>query len=105
MKNNLNEKKIVTGLNHQSGDASASYSIIEFQPNIEIKLNNVDDWIKTKKKKGIKKIYWKKSGWECLVKFVEAATTPLTYYGMPNGLPGYKIKEGDSFMGIKHYKK
>ena len=72
---------------------------------IEIKLNNIDDWIRAKKRKGIKKIYWKESEWECLVKFVEAATTPLTYCGFPNGLSGYKIKQSDTFMGIKHFRR
>ena len=63
---------------------------------------NVDDYIRDERRNGTTVIFWSKKNWKILSRFVEAATSPITEYGMPYGR-GYKIKEGDTFMGIINY--
>ena len=62
---------------------------------------NIDDYIRNQKRKGIKILRWGKKEWGILKKFVKAATTPLDEYGVTLG-SGYILKEGNTFMGIKH---
>ena len=61
---------------------------------------NIDDYMRVLLKKGRKSVRWSASEWSALKKFVWAATADIM-----SGKNGYRIKEGDTFMGLRHYRK
>lgn len=67
----------------------------------DITVINVDDYLREQKRIGRKILVWDKKKWCILNKFVEAATSPITEYGMPYG-KGWTLRDGEAFFGMQH---
>ena len=63
----------------------------------EINEANIDDYVRELKRKGRKNITWSKKNWKIFKEFAFACSnTDLGY-------KPFKIKEGDRFMGVRHF--
>lgn len=75
----------------------------------DITVINIDDYIRQEKKKlfkvgmynklDIKRFYWNKREWEIMAYFTYNATCEIF-----TGKNGIELKEGLTFMGVKHFK-